>query len=251
MRPGSHHLINTVVTGDLEEGFTDGMAGCPGTRVGGFAGTQNLIRDMPPNGQQAPENVGLGSKLVGNSKLCLNHHAYNYGDKPQLREVWINVWFVDEAEVTQKTESVVITAGPWQGIPPHTQKVLTAETEVKGEGRIINLFGHRHAWTDRFAVRHNDELIYDSWDWEESVVFEYNSVTTNPPPDPTAKTDGAVSGVRPVHPGDKIDIECDIDNKSDTTLTFRNELYTGEMCILFGSSVGTGISGLPIPGGGS
>ena len=244
MRPGSHHLINELVSGteSMPDGFNTTGAGCPGTPVGSFVGTQNLIRNMPPNGIQAPENVGLGAQLPTNVRLCVNHHAYNFsGDKPLLREIWINVWFVDASKVTQKTQSVNITAGPFQGIPPHSQKVLTASTTVSGTGRIIDMFGHRHAATDRFAVWKNDELVYDSWHWDESVAFDYNSITQNPAPNPTAKTDGATSGILSVVAGDKIKIECDVNNTTDNTLTFRNELYTGEMCILFGSSVGTAI----------
>jgi hypothetical protein len=193
---------------------------------------------------EAPENVGLGSKLPANTKLCLNHHAYNFNsDQPILREVWINVWFVDEAEVTQKTSPVTIFAGPWAGIPPHSQQVLKSSVTAPGDGRIINMFGHRHAATDRFAVWKNDELVYDSWNWQESVAYDYDSTTQNPPLNPDHKTDGAVSGILPVTSGDKINIECDVNNQTDNTLYFKNELYTGEMCILFGSSVGVGIQG--------
>jgi hypothetical protein len=250
MRPGSHHLINTVVEGTaLPEGFGPAGMGCGGTTLSGFPGTQNLVREMPPGGKQAPENVGLGSMLRGNTSLCLNHHAYNYNAKVQIREVWINVWFVPESEVTQRTSPVTITAGPFQPIQPHSQKVLTASATISGTGRIISLFGHRHAWTDRFAVWHNEDLIYDSWDWEESAVFDYDSITTNPAPDPAAKADGAISGILNVVPDDTIKIECDINNTSDNTLTFRNELYTGEMCILFGSAVGVSVGGIPRIGG--
>jgi hypothetical protein len=195
--------------------------------------------------------VGLGSKLQGGTRLCLNHHAYNYNsDQPILREIWINVWFVDQSEVTQQAKSIFLTAGPFMGIPPHTQQVLTTSANISGDGRIINMFGHRHAATDRFAVWKNEELVYDSWNWQESVAFDYDSITTNPPLDPTKKTDGAVSGILPITTGDKVKIECDVNNQTDNTLTFRNELLTGEMCILFGSTVGTSIGGgFPIGAG--
>jgi hypothetical protein len=241
MRPGSHHLINQLVTGvdSTPDGFL-ATPGCPGTTVGSFPGTQNLVRNMPPGGQQAPENKGLGSQLSADAKLCVNHHGYNYDDSgDQLREVWINVWFVDASEVTQKTTTITVNAGPLQGIPAHTQRALKATATVTGgDGRIVNLFGHRHAHTERFAVWQNDKLVYDSWDWKESIAFDYNSITTNPPLNPDAKKDGAVSGQLPVKLGDKIAIECDVNNTSDQTLTFKNELYTGEMCILFGATVG-------------
>jgi hypothetical protein len=249
MRPGSHHLINSVVQGEnIGEGYAPAGMTCPGTTVSGFAGTQNLIRNMPAHGKQAPENVGLGSRLAANSWLCLNHHAYNYSTEVMLREVWINVWFVDESEVTQRSSGVMIVAGPWEGIAPWSQKTLIESAPVSTDGRIISLFGHRHAWTTRFAVWRNEDLVYDSWDWQDSVVFNYDSITTNPAPNPEARTDGATSGMLEVKTGDTIKIQCDIDNQSDNTLFFRNALYEGEMCILFGSAVGTSIRA-GIPGG--
>lgn len=251
MRPGSHHLINTLITGadSAPVGYLPSGQGCPGTTVGGFPGTQNLIRNMPPGGVEAPENVGLGSKLPGNTRLCLNHHAYNYNsDQPILREIWINVWFVDQSMVTQQAKSIFLLAGPFSGIPPHTQQVLKASSTINGDGRIINMFGHRHAATDRFAVWKNDQLVYDSWNWQESVAFDYDSVTKNPPLDPDKKSDGASSGILPLTTGDKVNIECDVNNQTDNTLYFKNELLTGEMCILFGSSVGVAVGG-GFPGG--
>lgn len=242
MRPGSHHLINTVVEGRQEEGFAPNGATCPGATISGFPGTQNLVYESPPNGQFAPENEGLGRKLAGNSSLCLNYHSYNFDQITQLREVWINVWFVDETEVTQRASGIFVTAGPYEGIPPGAEVSLRRTVDIEGDGRIISLFGHRHAWTERFAAWHNDRLIYDSWDWEESVVFNYDSITENPPANPEARTDGAVSGIVEVKAGDQLTIQCDIKNGSDKTLTFKNALYEGEMCILFGGAVGVGIT---------
>ncbi|MEY4582107.1 MAG: hypothetical protein RL701_6810 [Pseudomonadota bacterium] len=242
MRPGSHHLINNLMAGEHAEGFLDGRAGCDGEMLGSFPGTQNLILESPPQGIPAPENVGLGRSLPGNASLCQNYHRYNNTDKPALSEIWYNIWFVDEKDITQKASGVNVTAGPWKGIPPHTRQLLTTTTEVKGDGRIISLFGHRHAATERFAVWHNDALIYDSWDWVESRLFNYDSITQNPAPNPPGQTDGATSGVIDVKQGDKIKIECHVNNTTDNTLKFANELYTGEMCILFGSTVGVGIN---------
>ncbi len=243
MRPGSHHLINTLVEGKPAEGFLPAGGGCP-TGIGSFAGTQNLVYNSMPNGIPAPENVGLGSKLAANTSLCLNHHGYNIAEAtPRLREVWINVYFVPESEVTQRSTGVFVIAGPWAGIPPHTRQALTYTATATGNGRFLSLFGHRHAHTERFAVWQNDNLIYDSWDWQESVVFTYNSITTNPALAPDQKKDGALSGIVEIKAGDKIKIQCDVNNSSDNTLTFRNEVMTGEMCILFGSAVGATVRG--------
>ncbi|HMJ14369.1 MAG TPA: hypothetical protein VK524_23295, partial [Polyangiaceae bacterium] len=222
MRPGSHHLINTLVQGEnLPEGFGPAGRGCQGTTISSFAGTQNLVYNSVPNGKAAPENVGLGYKLTGNTSLCVNHHGYNFDrGTERLREVWINVYFVPESEVTQRSNGVMVVAGPWgTGIAPHSQQSLTLTATATGSGRFLSLFGHRHAHTDRFAVWQNDTLIYDSWKWEESVVFPYNSLINNPPIATEQKQDGAVSGIVDIKEGDQIKIQCDINNTTDKALT--------------------------------
>jgi hypothetical protein len=238
MRPGSHHLINNLITGHPAEGFTQ----CDGSSMGAFPGTQNLITESPPQGIPAPENEGLGRSLPPNVSICQNYHRYNVTDKPAISEIWYNIWWIDEKEITQKTSGVTVNALV-TAIPPGTMQKITTTTTASGDGRFVTLFGHRHAHTERFAAWLNDNLIYDSWDWVESRVFNYDSITMNPAPNPAAKTDGAVSGMLQFKSGDKIRIECDVNNTSDVTLRFANELQTGEMCILFGSTVGAAIGG--------
>ena len=242
MRPGSHHLINQVIAGHPTEGFLARGAGCEGQSLGSFIGTQNLILESPPQGIPAPENQGLGRKLPGNASICQNYHRYNTTEAPALSEIWYNVWFIEEKEITQKASGVMINAGPRTPVPAHTMQSLTASSMVSGDGRIISLFGHRHSHTERFAVWLNEGLIYDSWDWEESRLFNYDSITQNPAPAPEKRTDGAISGVVKVKKGDTIKIQCDVNNTSDQPLRFANELNTAEMCILFGASVGVGIN---------
>ena len=204
MRPGSHHWISSVVSGKPEERVYDDTSCGGAAQVGSIGGGQNLIYDNPPGGVPAPENVGLGRTLPGASSLCMNLHAYNFTETPQLREM-----------------------------------LMYTETFAE-PGRIIQLFGHRHVWTPRFAVWLNDDLIYDSWSWQESVTFNYDSLTQNPVINTEAKLDGAASGRLDVAAGDELTFACYIENRSDITLRFANELYTAEMCNLWGSSVGTG-----------
>lgn len=242
MRPGSHHWISSVVSGKPEEAFyTD--SNCGSMQVGSLGGGQNLIYDNPPHGIPAPENEGLGRELPGNSSLCMNLHAYNFTDRPQLREIWINVYTVPEQGVTQRASGIGMVGGLGLNLGPHQNLESTYEGTFMQSGRIIQLFGHRHVWTPRFAAWLNDKLIYDSWSWEESVTFNYDSLTMNPPIMTEQKVDGAVSGTLPVAAGDVLKFTCFIENTSDKTLGFSNELYDGEMCNLWGSAVGTSLSG--------
>jgi hypothetical protein len=242
MRPGSHHWIGTLVAGRPAERFypeADSNCGSD-TVLRAFGGGQNLIYDNPPGGKAAPENEGVGASLPGDSSLCINLHAYNFTERPQLRELWINVYFVDAKDVTQETEAIGIVAGLGLSVPPGANRTLTYRQTFDAPGRIVQLFGHRHMWTPRFAVWLNDELIYDSWSWQESVTFNYDSITQNPAPTPESRTDGAASGTRPVRAGDRLAFSCFIENDSDRTLTWRNELREGEMCNLWGSTIGRG-----------
>ena len=243
MRPGSHHWISTVLEGKLDEKFYADTGCGGGTTIGSLGGGQNLIYDNPPQGVPAPENAGLGRAVQGNSSVCMNLHAYNFTDKPQLREMWINLYFVEEAKITQKANAIRFVGGLGLNLPPGQNKDLTYTMTAPKDGRIIQLFGHRHVWTPRFAVWVNENLVYDSWSWQESATFNYDSITKNPPINTAAKVDGAVSGSIPLKMGDTVKFTCFIENKSMETLRFSNELYGGEMCNLWGSTVGTTLSG--------
>ncbi|MDD9942184.1 MAG: hypothetical protein OXU20_14155 [Myxococcales bacterium] len=243
MRPGSHHWISRVVDGKPEERFYNDT-GCGGaTAVGSIGGGQNLVLDNPPKGIHAPENEGLGRSLPGDSSLCMNLHAYNVSEGRQLREMWINIYTVDESEVTQRARGIGVVGGLGMAVRPGASEEITYTETFNGDGRIIQLFGHRHAWTPRFAVWLNDDLIYDSWDWYESITFDYNTNVMNPPINTEGKVDGAVSGIVDFKAGDKLKFSCFVENKSDITLRFANSLYGGEMCNLWGSAVGAGLSG--------
>jgi hypothetical protein len=234
--------MSTSATGKPREGFYLNSTNCNEATGGlGIGGGQNLIYDNPPLGIPAPENEGLGSVIRGNSSICINMHAYNISGVPQLREIWVNLYFVDEAKVTQRTNGIGMVGELGIMLPPGQSQTYTYEGRFSADGRIIQLFGHRHKWTPRFAAWLNDRLIYDSNSWQESVTFNYDSITTNPPIDPTGAADGAVSGVLPFKAGDTLKFSCFVENGSDEVLRFKNELEGGEMCNMWGSSVGGGI----------
>ena len=83
------------------------------------------------------------------------------------------------------------------------------------------------------------ELIYESLDWVDPLVLEYNSITDNLASDRDAGIEGGMSGVVDLQQGDVLEWECHVINERSTTLRFTNETYDGEMCILVGEMVGT------------
>lgn len=225
MRPGSHHVI---VTGN-------------GRRLGG---TQNLAKDNPDFGEIPPENEHIGLPLEAHTNVNLNLHYYNFTDKPIIREVWVNFWYKDAADVKEPAKEVFSPTGVSAAVA-HSHVVVGASCPVTGDGRLLSLYGHRHLNNVRFSVFHNRgserKLVLEDYESEHPSVFEFNSLAQNMMPDPAAKKPGAMSGVLDVKAGDTIDFECEIVNMTDKNFTGANEAADDEMCILVGDAVGASL----------
>jgi hypothetical protein len=229
MRPGSHHVI-------LYSG------GIGGKRLGG---SQNLAKDNPDLGVIAPENQGVGMKLAANTPITVNMHYMNFTDKPSLKEVWINFWYRDAKDVTEPANElfslVPMNVGPGQHVVIHSTCSITQP------GRVVTLYGHRHANNIRFSAWRESggkkDLIYDDYDWEDPLVLEFSTTVKNEPANPMAKTPGGWTGPLELLAGDKLTFECEIINMSDKTFRGANEAKDDEMCILVGDTVKTTVPG--------
>jgi hypothetical protein len=241
-RPGSHHMLGMLVGGRLAAGFVQPSANCGGRPIASFPSATTPILESPPQGIPAPENAGVAHELPGGANLCLDYHRYNDSQAPALSEAWINIWFADAASVTQPAFDIVIDAGPFAPITAHTAQRLSATSRVSGQGRVLSLFGHRHATTGRFVVYLNDIPIYASFDWSEPRWYALDSQTLNPTLDFAARRDGAASGIVAVMTGDTLAVECQVENTNNSELSFGGDLRLQEMCVLYLSAVGVSIN---------
>ena len=242
MRPGSHHLFvelsDVDKTGWVPESECDGAAML-------IAGTQRSVYDFPAGGVEPPEDRDLGRPIGANAKIMLQAHFVNTTDVPVLREAWVNFMKVKTTDTPRLLGGITMFAGVQKSFGPNTVTTTDYSCENKHEDRrIVSLFGHRHAHTTQFTawVEHPSgakDLVYQDWDWHEPTELMFNSVTMNPAPDPMAKKAGGTSGMLVLAAGDKLDWQCIVNNDSDNTLTFSNEVYKGEMCNVFGSIVAT------------
>jgi hypothetical protein len=242
MRPGTHHLIMTI----LNEDVPDGWAPCRdpfgfGGGRGGIPGSQTTVRSIPGTDQVAPENRGLMRVLPPRAQVQYQLHYYNFSNQPIMREVWVNLYKKPPSEATTPIRGVSLIGGLDLAVPPHSRGVYKYGCAVNGTGRIYDLFGHYHAHTERFSiyrVRSGQRLhVYDSFDWYHPANLTYDSVNVNQLPDRTTRAPGGYSGILDVVPGDRFEWECEINNTTDGTLRFANEALTAEMCITFGSFV--------------
>jgi hypothetical protein len=250
MRPGSHHLIMYMGSGTTTH--ADGWGACESTGYIPIGGTQRSVSEFPPNGIVAPEDSNLYRPLTPNVQMKFELHFVNTTDKAILREVWVNLIRKETTPESQILGGVFMIGGLRLSVAPGNTYIANYSCPLGDtvDRRVVSLFGHRHAHTKRFSVwaHHagSRDLIYEDYDWSEPAELTYNTVEQNPQPDRTANLGGGSTGLQTFAPGDQIEWECEIDNTTDPltgdpstiTLGWGNEVYTGEMCNLFGSSVG-------------
>ncbi|MDH5671463.1 MAG: hypothetical protein OEZ06_04890 [Myxococcales bacterium] len=246
-RPGTHHIINSMyATPNSDNGTTFVLCRDPGT-----GSAPDLIDNLPGAskpwmelGQVAPENANLGRRIGPQTAAQADMHYFNFTDAPVLREFWLNIWFKPGDEVTEQANQIRGMGGiTWTFLPiqPGTDNVYKYSCPVNAPGRIIGLLGHYHAHGVRFSAwinrgRDTERKVFEMYDYLEPVEFQYDTITENP--DFSDSAAGAFTGVLEVNAGDTVDWECHIINDSATALRYTNEVETGEMCNLWGASVG-------------
>jgi hypothetical protein len=225
MRPGAHHNIITAADGG---GF--GM----GRRIG----TSNLLaEDSPKGGVVAPENQDVGIPLSPLTPINVSLHSINTSDQPQLRELWVNFWYVDAAMVKEPIEQMFETGDMTFAILPGEDTTLGPYScSLVGDGRMLWFYGHRHANNVQFTATRvrgaQRDVIYDANNWEDPLVLEYSSTVQNPAPDLARGIEGGWSGILDFKTGDTLEWQCHVVNNSGGVLAFTNNTYTGEMCIM-------------------
>lgn len=245
-RAGTHHIINTMYNVEIADG---GFTTCadPGTGTNG-----NIIDNLPgaskaymARGGVAPENKNIGRKIPAKATSQADMHYFNFTDKPIIREFWMNVFFAKKADIKQTADQIRGMGGlSWSAIPiaPGTDMTYPYECPITGDGRILSLLGHYHSHGKHFtaSIRRAGtgkvEKVFEMYDYQDPASFEYDTVNTNPAF--SANTAGAVSGMLDVKKGDVLMWDCQIVNDGTVGLTYKNEVKTGEMCNLWGSSLG-------------
>ncbi len=237
MRPGSHHLnvdINAVAE-------PNGFATCqPNDQSPGLlGGTETPVVDE--RSDPAPENAGLAVKLPANSQAVLNFHVINTSAQPIMREAWLNYFYMDPADVKGLRGNVFLVGGVGFQITPGTHKTYTYACSPDRPTRILSLAAHMHVHATRMSAwkvtNGQPSLVYETYNWDQPTNLRYDSMHQNTMPDRTAGMPGGSTGQLILQPTDTLQWECEVDNTSGVTLTFRNEVYTGEMCIMTGAMV--------------
>jgi hypothetical protein len=253
MRSGSHHMI--VYHGPSSA--AQEVWGPGGPQLGGqnrVPGAQRPDQNTPVTLEKPAEDAGLYSVFPAMPSVTYNMHHFNSTDQMILRENWTNLWWETEDATTELLPISGIDIGiivtPGQTVDLHNVYQISQPT------RVVDLFGHRHVWTPNFSAwverpGGETEIVYQSFDWFDQPTYRYDSIAQNPAPAPDARTDGAKSGQLVLQPGESLHFNCHIaftDARAAAegapmpaevgVLRFANEAFTGEMCILFGTTAG-------------
>jgi hypothetical protein len=239
LRPGSHHLIGQSRTEPVADGFApcEGTDGQPGGLFFG-AMTGKFSQRIDP----APENQGFGRKVPARTQAVINFHVINTSPDETLREAWANYYYIRPDELKGQRGFVDLNGGLGFHIAPGTHKTYQYSCSPAVRVRILSLAAHMHAHAERMTVwktsgKEKTKLL-ENYRWEDPAQLFFDSAHVNTHPDAITRTPGGdVSGEVIVEPTEAIQWECDINNDSTTTLTFRNEVFTGEMCLVAGSVV--------------
>jgi hypothetical protein len=244
-RAGTHHIINTMLDQDLEDGgfgsCVDGGTGQAKTNIGPLPGAS---KPYMPRNHVAPENAHIGRKIPPHVTAQADMHYYNFTDHDILREFWLNIYYAGPAQITGEAQQIRGMGGfDWNQHPiePGTDQVYEYECPISGDGRILSLLGHYHAHGKRLTatLKRGDgapEKVFEMYDYLDPASFEYDSRTENPPFSDAAA--GALSGILEVHDGDVLGWQCHVVNDGEVPLRYVNEVNTGEMCNLWGLSYG-------------
>jgi len=251
-RAGTHHIITQTFSGNLPE---DSWGNCGGVESLDFSDLNNIpmqngylptaTKAYMPRGKVAPEYAHVGRVIEAKTLVQSDMHYYNFTDKDILREYWMNVYYpAPEQKITDYADVLVGFGGTgWSAMPiePGTDMIYKYECPFTGDGNLLNLYGHYHAHGRRFTssikrAGGQIEKIFEMYDYRDPAVYDYNSVTQNPLFSATAA--GAVSGPVAIKNGDILQWECHIINDGTVGLAFTNEVNTGEMCNIWGFTIG-------------
>jgi hypothetical protein len=249
-RPGTHHIFNSMLNVEVTDGggfhvCVDAGLGNSPDRLGSLPGAG---KPYMPRAIVAPENEGLGQLVHAKTPSEADMHYFNATDKDILREFWMNIYFIPKEKVTQETIELRGMGGvSWAVVPiePGTDEVYQYECPISKDGRITSMIGHYHAHGKRLTAslrRKNGDRqkLFEMYDYKNAAMFQFDSLAQNPPL--MDGIDGAFSGVLDVLAGDTLEWECHVVNDGDVALDYSNSVQKGEMCNVFGMTVGPEIN---------
>lgn len=250
MRPGSHHLIVTLVD-EYDGPFNEPVSCSQNDAVGSrwLLGSQDPQIDLASGGVDASLDVPAakegdpdyktGIRLPANQILRIDMHYINTSSEEVLRESWVSLDIVPKDDVETFADMITFFQGAID-IPPMSEGVETSMARCKAptDRYVALLTGHFHENGTRFSVWHekgdgSTDLVYQTHDWEDPGNLTYVDRADNPEVDPNEIDHGGSSGYLLVKEGESLNFQCQFDNPTDTSVGLGDQ-GRDQMCNVFG-----------------
>ncbi|MDX1735968.1 MAG: hypothetical protein R3228_16450, partial [Halioglobus sp.] len=131
-----------------------------------------------------PNREGFYGEYPAHGIFYWNSHAFNLTTEDGIHHVWRNLYFADDRRFRAKGINVTryITSGT--GTPPFDKKTVCRDYVFDQGDGLLSLNSHTHKRGERFFMSVGDELVYETFTYDEPLnkVFDPALVFNSPDP---------------------------------------------------------------------
>jgi len=151
---------------------------------------------------------------TGEGHLVTSHHVLNASDETRDMFGVFNVHTATEAEITQPLNTLnCLLQDIW--VAPHSSGTVSGTCTAPFDLDVVVLSSHAHQHLQKFEIRHGDDLVYESNDWDS----------------PEIKT---LAQPLSLAQGEGLTFSCTFKNDGNEWIVFGTGDY-GEMCAIMSS----------------
>lgn len=198
----------------------------------------------------APEHAGVATRIPADARVSIRLSSVNPQSVPILREAWVFLKRMAEADVTATKRPLRFYGGLSMSVPPGETERLGNELpcQVPEASEVMSLVADTgyttsrvSAYVERAATPGTRTLVYETYDWLEPDHLRFDSVAVNEAPNEALGLGGGWSGPLVLEPGDRLWWECDMENTGEAPLEYGDE-YHQNRCNIVGTFVSGGDS---------
>ena len=135
-----------------------------------------------------PDREGFYTKFPAHGLFLWNSHVFNLSTKDAIHHLWRNLYFADDRRFQAQGINVIdhITAGT--GTKPFEKKTECRDYVFDQGDGLLSITSHTHKRGERFFMTVGDELIYETFTYDEPLNKRFDPAMVFNSPDPAERT---------------------------------------------------------------
>lgn len=215
MTPGSHHLI-VFALGESSHPDGELTTDCDlGGQASGF-GVWTYSAGLPEYASEMPEGVGI--QLKAGQKVAIQMHYFNASTEPLTANVEVTGEYYADGVAYTPASAFITFAGDIDvpaGVGSEGAVTHTCDVPAGSKFFTMSTHAHRRATYTRVRDLGDDEMVFESDDWEHPGVMEWKT-------EPFFEFDG------------KLEYHCAYVNDREQPTTTGDSAPDDEMCMAVG-----------------